>query len=83
METYVKISSISNPLIYISLNLSHGMDKYRAFKTMLFVHIHMGRLFGVVRPPEFCMDYSDETWYVGSGGQKYYPRSLWSLHARI
>ena len=33
METYVKISSISDPLIYILLHLSHRKDKYRAFKT--------------------------------------------------
>ena len=33
--------------------------------------------------PEFCMGYSDETWYVDSGGQKYYPRGLWSLNAHI
>ena len=31
------------------------------------------------------MDYSDETWYVGSGGggQKYYPYGLSSLNAHI
>ena len=32
---------------------------------------------------EFCMGYSSETWYVGSGGQKYYPHGLWSLNAHI
>ena len=32
---------------------------------------------------EFCIGYSDETWYVGSGGQKYYPRCLWSLNEHI
>ena len=26
------------------------------------------------RNPEFCMSYSDETWYVGSEGHSYYPR---------
>ena len=26
--------------------------------------------------PEFCMGYSDETWYVGSGVHKYYPHGL-------
>ena len=31
-----------------------------------------------VKYPEFCMDYIDETWYVGSDGHKYYPRSLFS-----
>ena len=42
METYVKISSISY--------YRTGKDKYRAFKPTFFVHISMGRLFGVVRP---------------------------------
>ena len=32
---------------------------------------------------EFCMGYSDITWYVGSGGQKYYPRGLSSANAHI
>ena len=32
---------------------------------------------------QFCMGYSDKTWYVGSGGQKYYPCGLWSLNAHI
>ena len=32
---------------------------------------------------EFCMDYSEETWYVGSGGQKYYPRGLLSPNVHI
>ena len=27
---------------------------------------------------EFCLGYSDKTCYVGSGGQKYYPRSIYS-----
>ena len=33
---------------------------------------------------EFCMGYSDETWYVGSGGgQKYYQHGLSSPNAHI
>ena len=32
---------------------------------------------------EFYMGYSDETWYEGSGGQRYYPRGLLSLNAHI
>ena len=29
------------------------------------------------------MGYSDETWYVGSGGGgQYYPRGLWSLNGQ-
>ena len=33
--------------------------------------------------PEFCMCYSDETWYVGCGGHKYYLPGLWSLNEHI
>ena len=34
--------------------------------------------------PEFCMGYSDETWYVGSGGPKtYYPSGLSSPNVHI
>ena len=29
------------------------------------------------------MGYSDEIWYVGSGGQKYYPHGLLSPNAHI
>ena len=29
------------------------------------------------------MDYIDETWYVGSDGHKYYPRSLSSPNAHM
>ena len=32
---------------------------------------------------EFCMGYSDETWYVGSDGHKYYPCGLSSPNAHI
>ena len=32
---------------------------------------------------EFCIGYSDETWYVRSGGQKYYPCGLPSLNVDI
>ena len=31
--------------------------------------------------PEFCMDYSDETWYVSSVGYKYHPQGLSSPNA--
>ena len=33
-----------------------------------------------VKYTEFCMAYSDETWYVGSDGHKYYPPGLSSLN---
>ena len=33
--------------------------------------------------PEFCMGYIDETWYVGSGGHKYYPCGLSSPNVHI
>ena len=33
--------------------------------------------------PEFCTGYSDETWYVGSDGQRYYPRGLSSPNVHI
>ena len=33
--------------------------------------------------PELCMGYSDEAWYVGSDGHKYYPRSLFSPNVHI
>ena len=33
--------------------------------------------------PEFCMGHSDETWYVGCGGHKYYPPGLWSPNKHI
>ena len=33
--------------------------------------------------PEFCMGYSDETWYVGSSGQKYYQHGLSSPKVHI
>ena len=33
--------------------------------------------------PQFCMGYSDQTWYVGSGGQKYYPQGLSSPNVHI
>ena len=36
-----------------------------------------------VKYSEFCMGYMDETWYVGSGGHKYYPRGLSSPNAHI
>ena len=36
-----------------------------------------------VKYPKFCMGYSDKTWYVGSGGQKYYQRGLSSPKAHI
>ena len=49
METYVKISSVSNPLIYILLNWSHWERiNIKLFRTMFFVHVSMGHLFGVV-----------------------------------
>ena len=36
-----------------------------------------------VKYPEFCMSYIDETWNVGSDGNKYYPRGLSSPNAHI
>ena len=33
--------------------------------------------------PEFCMGSSDETWYAGSGGQKYYQHGLSSPDAHM
>ena len=48
METYVKISSISNPLIYLIYHT--GKDEYQALKTFVFVCVPMGCLFSVVRP---------------------------------
>ena len=33
--------------------------------------------------PEFCIDHSDETWYVACGGHKYYPPGLWSPNVHI
>ena len=36
-----------------------------------------------VKYPEFCMEYIDETWYVGSDGHKYYQCSLSSPNANI
>ena len=36
-----------------------------------------------VKFPEFSMGYSDETWYVGSDGHKYYPHGLSSRNAHI
>ena len=36
-----------------------------------------------VKYPEFCMDYFDETWYVGSDGHKYYPHGLSSPNVHI
>ena len=36
-----------------------------------------------VKYPEFCMDYINETWYMGSDGQKYYPCGLSSPNAYI
>ena len=34
-----------------------------------------------VKYPEFYMGYTDETWYVGSDGHKYYPCGLSSPNA--
>ena len=36
-----------------------------------------------VKYSEFCMVYTDETWYVGSDEHKYYPCDLSSLNAHI
>ena len=33
--------------------------------------------------PELCMGYIDETWYVDSGGQKYYQHFLSSPNTHI
>ena len=33
--------------------------------------------------PEFSMGYSDEAWYVGSGGNKYYTHGLSSPYAHL
>ena len=33
--------------------------------------------------PEFCIGYCDESWYIGSGGYKYYPCGLLSPNAHI
>ena len=33
--------------------------------------------------PEFCMGYSDETWYVSCDGHKYYPPGLSSPNVHI
>ena len=36
-----------------------------------------------VKYSEFCMDYIDKTWYVGSDRPKYYPRGLSLPNAHI
>ena len=33
--------------------------------------------------PELCMGHSNETWYVGCDGHKYYPPGLWSPNVHI
>ena len=72
-------------LVVMGTTTTHVVCRHQ-MRIYLFPHLHIYSDWLItkkIKCPEFCMAYIDETWYVDSDGNMYYPCGLSSPNVHV